>query len=157
MNFESFLDLVQGSAVAHAISKSNHMVGAVLQIVHILGFVLLLASLVLVSLRLLGKALPEEPLERIAHEARRFSWLGLGLAVSSGLLMLIATPRLYVGNWAFQLKVVLFIAASLVQIAWFRRIVAAPAPRRLNLRLSVATTLILWFSVGLAGRLIGFV
>ncbi|MEJ1962337.1 MAG: hypothetical protein WDO56_12650 [Gammaproteobacteria bacterium] len=32
------LKALQNSAVAHAVSKSNHMVGAGLQIVHVLGF-----------------------------------------------------------------------------------------------------------------------
>jgi hypothetical protein len=122
-----------------------------------MGFILLLASLVLVSLRLLGQVLADQPLERIVQDARRFSRIGLALALPSGLLMLIATPRLYVGNWAFQVKLLLFVAASLVQISWFHRIVATPRARNLNVRLAVACTLMLWFSVGFAGRLIGFV
>jgi uncharacterized membrane protein len=157
MDFDVILDAVQGSALAEAVSKSNHLVGAGLQIVHILGFVLLLASLLLVSLRLLGRVLVDEPVERIAGDARRLSWLGLSLALASGILIFIATPRLYVGNAAFQLKLGLFVAASLFQITWFRRLAAGPARRRLVVRWSVAVTLVLWFGVGFAGRMIGFI
>jgi hypothetical protein len=159
MDLNPFLDALQHSAIAQAVSKSNHLVGAGLQILHIFGFVLLLASLVLLCLRLLGAVLVDVPLERIARDAARLSWLGLGLCVVSGTLIFIATPRLYVGNWAFQLKIVLFLLAALYQLAWFGRIasVRARVRRPLVVRLSVVLTLVLWFGVGFAGRLIGFV
>ncbi len=54
MSTAQVLTAIQNSAVAHAVSKTNHMVGAGLQIVHVLGFILLLSSIVLISLRLLG-------------------------------------------------------------------------------------------------------
>jgi hypothetical protein len=156
-DFNLILDAIQNSGLAESVSKSNHLVGALLQVVHILGFVLLLASLVLVSLRLLGAILVEQPVARIAREAWRLSWLGFALALVSGILMFIATPRLYVGNWAFQLKLLLFVVAALYQITWFRRLAGGPGRSLVVVRLSVAATLILWFGVGFAGRMIGFV
>jgi hypothetical protein len=157
MDFNTILDALQHSAIAQMVSKSNHLVGAGLQILHIFGFVLLLTSLLLVGLRLLGKVLVAEPVEKVAREAWKLSWLGLGLALSSGVLIFIATPRLYVGNWAFQLKLGLFVAAALFQIFWFRHEASGQARRRAITRVSVATTLLLWFGVGFAGRMIGFI
>jgi len=157
MQLEGLISALEGSAIAHAVSKSDHMVGAILQIFHIGGFVLLLASLVLVSLRLLDRVLTEVPVERVAREARRLSWLGLVLALSSGVLIFIATPRLYVGNVAFQAKISLFVAASVFQLAWFRRVATGEPHRPLVVRFSVAATLVLWFGVGFAGRVIGFI
>lgn len=157
MQLESLIAALEGSAIARAVSKSDHMVGAGLQIAHIVGFVLLLSSLVLVSLRLLGKVLTEVPVGRVAREARRLSWLGLALALSSGLLIFIATPRLYVGNLAFQVKISLFIAASIFQLAWFRRVATGEPRHPAVIRFSVTATLVLWFGVGFAGRVIGFI
>jgi hypothetical protein len=157
VQIEGLISALEGSAIAHAVSKSDHMVGAGLQILHIGGFVLLLSSLVLVSLRLLGKVLVEVPVERVAREARRLSWLGLALALSSGVLIFIATPRLYVGNLAFQAKLSLFVVASIFQLAWFRRVATGEAHHPAVVRFSVAATLVLWFGVGFAGRVIGFI
>jgi hypothetical protein len=157
MDLNPFLDFLQHSAVSQFISKGNHLIGAGLQIVHILGFVLLLTSFLLISLRLLGWALVEAPVERIARDAWRLSWLGLALALVSGVLIFAATPRLYVGNWAFQLKLAVFVVAVLYQLAWFRRVATNRLQRPLVIRFSVAATLVLWFGVGFAGRMIGFI
>ncbi len=61
------LQAIQDSPVAHAVSKSNHLVGAGLQIVHVLGFILLLSALVMLSLRLVGLALKQQPLASVAR------------------------------------------------------------------------------------------
>jgi hypothetical protein len=157
MNLNPILDALQHSAIAQSVSKSNHLVGAGLQIVHIFGFILILSSLLLLSLRLLGGILTEEPVERLARDAARLSWLGLALSLVSGTLIFIATPRLYVGNWAFQFKLLLFLFAALYQLTWFRRLATGRVQRPVVVRASVATALLLWFGVGFAGRMIGFV
>ncbi len=76
MSLATALEALQDSSVAHAISKSNHLVGAGLQAAHIFGIVLLLAPLLLVSLRLLGWVLADTPLPVVAREARRFIRIG---------------------------------------------------------------------------------
>ncbi len=63
------LTWLQDSALAHAISKTDHLVGAGLQIIHVMGLVALLASLVLISLHLLGLAFKHQPTADIAREA----------------------------------------------------------------------------------------
>lgn len=49
MSTHDILTWIQDSALAHAISKTDHLVGAGLQVVHVMGLVALLASLVLIS------------------------------------------------------------------------------------------------------------
>lgn len=151
------LTALQNSAVAHAVSKSNHMVGAGLQIVHVLGFILLLASLVLVSLRLLGLAFADQTISKIGRDATRLIWLGLALAVISGTLMFVSSPRMYYYNPAFELKMLLLIVAVLVQVLLLRRVTAIDSPTPALARTSVALSLVFWFGVGLAGRIIGFI
>lgn len=156
----STLDLltqIQNSAVAHAISKSNHLVGAGLQIVHVIGLVILLASLVLISLRVLGLVFKQQIAPQIAQEATRLVWLGLALTVISGVLMFVASPKLYFYNWAFQLKMLLVLAAAIIQIALFRKVAASDSPNPAFARVSVALSLICWFGVAMAGRMIGFI
>jgi cytochrome bd-type quinol oxidase subunit 2 len=151
------LDFIQGSALSHAISQSNHLLIATLQVVHVLGFVLLLAALVLISLRLLNVVLTEQTAPHIARQALHMLWLGLALAVGSGILMFIGSPKHYYYNPAFELKMLLLTVAVIVQSSLFRKVVYAPNPRPALRRVSVALSLALWFAVSMAGRAIGFV
>jgi hypothetical protein len=151
------LTAIQNSAVAHAVSKSNHMVGAGLQIVHVLGFILLLASLVLISLRLLGLAFADQPISKVGRDATRLIWLGLALAVISGTLMFVSSPKMYYYNPAFELKMLLLVVAVLVQVLLLRRVTVNDSPTPALARTSVALSLVFWFGVGLAGRIIGFI
>ena len=157
MSTHEILTAIQNSPVAHAISKSNHMVAAILQVVHVLGFILLLASLVLISLRLLGLAFKEQPITRVARDATRLLWIGLGMAVASGTLMFVSSARLYYYNPAFEVKMGLFAIAVLVQLLLLRKATATDSPTPTLARTSVALALISWFGVGLAGRIIGFI
>ena len=151
------LTWIQDSALAHAISKTDHLVGAGLQIVHVMGLIALLASLVLISLHLLGIAFKQQPTAEIAKESTRLVWVGLSLTALSGTLMFIATPKLYFYNAAFQLKMVLFFVAVVVQLALFRRAAASTSPSPAFARMSVGVSLAAWFSVAMAGRMIGFI
>jgi hypothetical protein len=151
------LNFVQSSALAHAIGKSNHLLIASLQVLHVLGFVLLLASLVLISLRLLNCILSTQAVPQVAAQAVRLLWLGLALAVGSGVLMFIGSPKHYFYNSAFELKMALLAAAIIFQASLFRWIsTGAPAAPWLR-RVSVGLSLALWFAVSMAGRAIGFV
>ena len=152
-----FLTWLRDSALAHAISKTDHLVGAGLQIIHVMGLVALLASLVLISLHLVGLAFKHQPVTDIAREATKLVWLGLALTASSGTLMFIATPKLYFYNPAFRVKMILFFVAVIVQLALFRKTATQTAPTPMFARASVGISLAAWFSVAMAGRMIGFI
>src|SRR5262245_20387024 len=98
------LTAIQDSALAHAISKPNHLVAAGLQVVHVMGLILFLASLVLIALRLSGLVFVRQEVAQVANDVSRLMWLGLALTAISGTLMFIATPKLYFYNGAFALK-----------------------------------------------------
>jgi hypothetical protein len=157
MSTAQVLTAIQNSAVAHAVSKSNHMVAAGLQIVHVLGFILLLSSIVLISLRLLGLAFVQQLISKVGRDATRLIWIGLALTVVSGTLMFVSSPRMYYYNPAFELKMLLLIAGVLVQVLLLRRVSANDSPTPALARATVALSLASWFGVGLAGRIIGFI
>ena len=151
------LTWIQNSALAHAISKTDHLVGAGLQIVHVMGLVALLASLVLIGLHVAGLAFKHQPTADIAREATKLVWLGLALTALSGTLVFIATPKLYFYNPAFRLKMVLFFIAVAVQLALFRKTASQTVPSLALARATVGISLAAWFSVAMAGRMIGFI
>lgn len=146
---------LESSALAHAISRSDHLVGAALQVMHVLGIVLLLASLVLLSLRLLGLALRTHSVPRVGADAVRLMSVGFAMALVSGVLMFVSSPRLYYYNPAFRLKMLLFLLAVAVHTALLRTVRRDP-PSPLLARVSASCSLVLWFSVGFSGRVIGF-
>jgi hypothetical protein len=151
------LTFIQNTALSHAISKSNHLLIAGFQIFHVMGFVLLLAALVLISLRLLGLVLRQQSMPQVARQALFLFWSGLALAVVSGVLMFIGSPGHYAYNPAFEVKMGLLTAAVIVQAGLFSRVVTHEAPRPWLARISVGLSLVLWFAVSMAGRAIGFV
>jgi len=151
------LNFIQGTALSHGISKSNHLLIAGLQVFHVMGFVLLLAALVLISLRLLGLLLQQQTVSQVASQSLRLLWSGLALAVASGVLMFIGSPKHYFYNPAFDLKMLLLVIAVLVQAVLFRWVARSDNPRPWLTRITVAVSLGAWFAVSMAGRAIGFV
>ncbi len=128
-----------------------------IQIVHVLGLILLLTALLLVNLRLLGWGLRLLPLQQVVRATRKALWLGLALAMGSGALLFLSAPVHYAGNAAFVPKMALLLVALLVQASLYRRVTRSASPPPLLARGTAAISLSLWFSVGLAGRAIGFV
>jgi hypothetical protein len=151
-----FLDALQASALSRYIAGTNHLVTAGLQVVHVLGFVLLLASWLLVALRVYGIIFKGSAVPDIARDAQRLIVLGLLLAVTTGIVMVIGAPNHYCSNPAFQVKAILFAGAVLVQCVTFvylgRSTVSMPL-----IRFGVSISALLWFGVSMAGRAIGFV
>ena len=151
------LNAIQSSTLSHLISKSNHLLIAGFQVFHVMGFVLLLASLVLISLRLLGLILTHQTVPQVATQSLRLVWSGLALAVCSGTLMFIGSPKHYFYNPAFDVKMALLLLAVLVQALLFGRVARSEHPNPWLARASVALSLASWFAVSMAGRAIGFV
>jgi hypothetical protein len=156
MNYDRLLDTIQDSAIAHSVSKSHHLVGALLQVLHIAGFVALLAATTLLALRTARVVLPFYDLRRVYAEIGRILWIGLALTVGSGILMFVSAPRLYVNNAVFPWKMAMLAAAVIAQLMLFRLIVLR-RPGRPSATFAAGISAVLWFAVGVAGRGIGFV
>jgi hypothetical protein len=157
LTIRGVLAAIQGNGLVRLITKSDHLVIAGFQVIHVFGLVLLLTSLILMSLRLLGWVLPQHAIPQITREAARLFWIGLGMTVLSGTLMFVTGTAHYFYNRAFEVKMVLLTLAIVVQLASFRKIAASESPRPAVARMTVAVSLLLWFGVAVAGRAIGFV
>jgi hypothetical protein len=76
-----------------------------------MGFLVLLSSLTLISLRLLGLALTRQTVPQVATEASRALWVGAAVAIASGILLFLSGPAHYYYNRAFEVKMLLLLAA----------------------------------------------
>ncbi len=149
---------LQESALGHAMRASPLHYPAV-EILHILGFVVLVGSILALDLRLLGlgRAIAIPPLARLLLPLSRFGFL---LAISMGFLLFSADAAHVVGNPAFQAKLLL-IAAALINIAvahagpW-RRLALWHAEASGGAKVTALASLLLWLSAVCAGRLIAY-
>ena len=139
--------------------RSSPALYPAVEILHILGFVVLVGSILALDLRLLGfgRAIPIQPMAQLLLPLSRFGFL---LAISMGFLLFSADAAHVVRNPAFQTKLLL-ITAALVNI-----LIANVGPwRRLALwrgevsggaKVSALVSLLLWLSTICAGRLIAY-
>ncbi|MCB5188234.1 hypothetical protein LG200_09515 [Methylobacillus caricis] len=148
---------IQNSGLGVFIGKQDRMLWAVAQIIHIIGIILVLAPIVLISLRLFGAGLYQQELPRLAYESSRLIWLGFALLAFSGLLIFIPAALHYHDNPVFWIKLYLIAAALFIQLTLYRVITKLEKPNPWLARLTAVFTLSLWFGVAFAGRFIGFV
>lgn len=155
MNFQPVALWLQNHGIGLILRKADPLVGVILQNFHILGLVALLAAVILVDLRLFGLGLVSRPAPQLVRALRPLFWGGAALVAGSGLLMFASDAVRYSGNEALQVKLGLLAAALLYQLLVIGR-AERLRPRSAPAGAAAAASLVLWFSVGLAGRAIGF-
>ena len=157
MNTQELFQAVQNSEIAIALGQANIFFGILAQLFHISGLVLLLTSILLVNLRLLGAGLTHFTAPQLAQYTKPFIYTGLGFLILSGVFMLAPSAALYEPNPAFWIKLKLFAVALIIQFTLYRAVTKTETPNRLLAISTAILSLLLWLSVGLAGRAIGFV
>jgi hypothetical protein len=153
----AFAETLQNTAPGLALRGASPALILAIQIGHVLGLILLLTTLLMVNLRLLGWGLARQPLHLLVQSTRWSLRLGLVLAIGSGALLYLSAPVSYIANPAFVPKMVLLLAALVLQASLYRTVIRRDNVGPLLARGSAVLSLTLWFSVGLAGRAIGFV
>ena len=149
---------LQESALGHAMRSSPLLYPAV-EILHILGFVVLVGSILALDLRLLGlgRAIAITPMAQLLLPLSRCGFL---LAIGMGFLLFSADASHVVRNPAFQTKLLL-IAAALVNIVvahtgpW-RRVAHWGADAPAGAKITALLSLLLWLGVVCAGRMIAY-
>ena len=133
----------------------------IVEIVHILGFVLLVGAAVMFDLRLLGISL-RIPVSDLARHLLPWSRVGLGMVAVSGISMFSAHATEWYANPAFWVKLSLIVLAGLNAWAFHRFTFpsvaiwdrGAPAPAAA--RVSAIASLALWAGVVTCGRLLAY-
>lgn len=133
----------------------------VVEILHILGFVILVGSAAMFDVRLLGWS-HHMPVVDMARHHLRWSRLSLVLVVPSGILMFMAHATEMATNPAFRLKLLLIGAAGLN--AWLFHVGPFKSVQRWNRDVAVPFTakaaaflsLMFWAGVIACGRLLAY-
>lgn len=132
---------------------------AIIEIIHLLALSVSGGAILYFDLRMLGWSFRSQPEAQVARALLPLAGLGMLAMTVSGFLMVASGPVRYYYNPAFRLKMYLFIVALLFHFAvqWKVSRGDKEGSVRTVARLAAVISLLLWFSIGVAGRAIGFV
>ncbi|KAB0500501.1 MULTISPECIES: DUF6644 family protein [Pseudomonas] len=157
---QSWLDWLDDSRLGWAM-RGELWLYPIVEVVHIIGFVVLVGSVVMFDLRVLGLS-KDIAVTALARHLLRWSVAALVLIVPAGLMMFTAHPHDFATNNIFILKLSLIatagINAALFHVGVYRSVsqwntgVAAPAIAKVQAVLSMG----LWVTVVLCGRLLAY-
>lgn len=142
------LDALSSSALARTVAESQ-MLTAWLSAVHVIGFVLVMASGLATNLRLLGVVLREQPVTDLTIPAAKTLSLGVGVSAVTGVLLFLPRAAGAFANGFFRAKLLLLVAA-LAFFAVARRTTGARSTDGRAFRGLGALGLSLWFGLALA-------
>lgn len=155
-----WLDWLGDSALGAAM-RGDLWLYPLVEVVHIIGFSVLVGSVVMFDLRVLGLS-RSIAVTALARHLLVWSLAALLLIVPAGLMMFSAHPHDFASNNVFILKLGLIatagLNAALFHIGVYRTVsgwnidASAPAIAKVQALLSIA----LWFSVILCGRLLAY-
>jgi len=135
----------------------------VIETVHIFGIILLVGGTSILDLRLMGLTFRDEPVSKLAKRFLPWAWAGFIIQVTTGLLMFTSeATKMYV-NLAFQVKMLMIVAAGVNAIVfhslayqsvgkWDKDPVAP-----ISARVAGLISILFWFGIVAAGRWIAYV
>ncbi len=135
----------------------------VIETVHIFGIILLVGGTSILDLRLMGLTFREEPVTKLAKRFLPWAWAGFIIQVTTGLLMFASeATKMYV-NTAFQIKMLMILAAGVnafvfhslayQSVGKWEKDPVAP----LSARIAGLISILFWFGIVAAGRWIAYV
>ena len=153
---------LEESQLGLAITESEWLFPAI-ETLHVMALALVFGSIAMLDLRLLGVANRDRGVAQLSEEVLPWTWSAFVVAAITGALMFISAATSYYDNVPFRLKLVLLALAGLnmavFQFTAFRTVsnwnLALPPPQAA--RIAGSLSLLLWVSVIVAGRWVGFV
>jgi hypothetical protein len=157
----SFITSIEGSAIGEWM-RSNEMAMPWVNTLHVLCVTLVFGTILVVDLRLLGLRDRSRPVTAVSDEMLRFTWAAFVGAAVSGALFFAANATTYWFNTAFRFKMLAILLAGINMLvfqfltyrgvgAWDRN---APSPRAA--KIAAALSILIWTTVLVLGRVIGF-
>jgi hypothetical protein len=152
---------IDQTPLSQAIQVTNWVVPAV-QTVHILAIAVVASSALMIDLRLIGVFWADRPMKDVSSRFLPLIWWPLLILFATGAIMIIGEPARSLKNPAFQLKMMLLVAALVVTglIQFFQRRNTTfgdlrPRPRAAAVAVAVVS-LALWSAIIFAGRWIAY-
>jgi hypothetical protein len=132
---------------------------AIVEIGHLIALAVFGGAILLLDLRLLGFGFTSQPAPRVAREFLPITVGGVVAMFLTGSLLLASGPMRYYYNTPFRIKMWLFFIALFFHFILQIK-VARQSPQQdqstPGRKAAGAISLLLWLSIGLAGRAIGY-
>jgi hypothetical protein len=135
--------------------KNTPLLPQLLQVMHLLTMGVLIASVLVIVLRIHGRAYAEEPLQRTWQRFGPWFWRALAVMACSGLVMAIAEPLREASALSFWLKMIL-VLSGVAGMLHLRRIASRAEPVGSSSRHVAKLVLVAWMLVLFLGRAIGY-
>jgi hypothetical protein len=136
--------------------NTNEWAFPVCEVVHIVGFAMLIGTIAIVDLRLLGVGMKRQTAAELVKDTAPWTLLGLVLVLISGPLIFSSDPNLYMGNQSFRFKITMLILAIIFNWTLHRKVATSPAPGGMG-KLVGGVSMLMWSSIIFAGIFIAFV
>jgi hypothetical protein len=151
-----FFKWCDGSWLGETIRNSQTLF-PIIETFHLFALTILLGTTIIVSLRLFGVMFRSQTVPDLAREIRPWNRWSLGVMLVTGSLLFTSEALKCYGNTSFQAKMLFLFAALAFHFTIFRKVTSGEWRTSVLWNKFTATaSLALWFSVGLAGRGIGF-
>lgn len=161
MNAPSFVQAIEGSAFGEWM-RASVLAMPFVNTLHVLCIILVYGSILVVDLRLLGLLDRGRAITQLSREMLTLTWAAFAGAVLSGGLFFAANATTYWFNTAFRFKMLAILLAGINMLvfqfitlrgvnAWDRD---APTPGAA--KLAGALSIVIWTTVVVLGRVIGF-
>jgi uncharacterized membrane protein SirB2 len=141
----------------HVVSWLRNVPGLppIVQAVHILSIACVMASIVMIDLRVLGWAAPSQSPAEMMRRLMPWLWTALCVLFLSGAMFVIARPRRYFVNPIFGFKFAFLVTAILLAVV-LQRMQRKSSTPTVAMKLVGALSLLAWLGVVLAGRWIAY-
>ena len=136
--------------------NTNEWAFPVCEVVHIVGFAILIGTIAIVDLRLLGVGMKRQTAAELVKDTAPWTLLGLVLVLISGPLIFSSDPNLYMHNQAFRFKITMLILAIIFNWTLHRKVALSPQPGGMGAMVG-GISMLMWASIIFGGIFIAFV
>ncbi len=161
-SLDNFCAWIEQTPLSQTIQVTAWSVPAV-QTIHILAISAIMASVLMLNLRLLGVIGVDRSIAEVSARIRPVIWWTLPILLVSGVLLIVGEPVRSLENPIFQLKILMLISVIVLTLAY-----QAPlnknskfwdggGRRSITIKLISIVSLALWIAIVCAGRWIAYV
>lgn len=157
MSLLEFCRWLQYSAPLHAMRESP-IFFPIVATIHLMGLAIIGGAVLVTDLRLLGFGLQHQPAAAVAQDAERWLVRGLAVMIVTGILLFMCFATKYYYLTFFWVKMAALVVVIVFTWSVHRRVAmsADAEARPLRSRVVALVSLLLWTTVAVGGRYIGF-
>ncbi len=137
--------------------NNNEWSFPLVEIIHIAGFTLSIGTIALVDLRMLGLAMMRLPAAQVLKDTSAWTLVGLIIMLTTGPLIFLSDPNMYLRNASFMFKMYALLAALIYNYTVHRKVVSSPDTSPGTGKAVAILSLALWICVVFGGLFIAFV